>query len=343
MADFNFDKYWEDYFKDYYAREKERQQYQAQNNPGQYKSAYSGIINDYRGRIQNRKPFSYDPFSDPVYQQSKKAAEENGRLAMQNTMAQASALTGGYSNSWASSAAQQSFNGYMRDLNEMIPELSDAAYRRYAQEGQDLYYILAMYENADQDDYNKHRDAVADYQTMLSYLTNRADTAYSQGSDRYKTDFSNAFNEYQARQAAEEAAAKLAWDKEKYNRDEAFQREQYEYQKQQDAAQMAYNYAKMYNNVGGNVKVASGKTAGGNGQSKSITKQVADELTTRYAKLAAKGAVTREDIFSLIDEYERAGYDTDELFELFKDKLEKTKGSSGGSNRGGGVNRNQAK
>ena len=52
---------------------------------------------------KNTGPFSYDPDSDSLYQTAKANAIANGKVAMQDTIGQASALTGGYGNSYATS------------------------------------------------------------------------------------------------------------------------------------------------------------------------------------------------------------------------------------------------
>ena len=176
MATFNYNKSFEDYLKDYYEQQKALQEYQ-KNKPGEYKSQYQGYINDYMGRIANRKPFQYDPNSDALYQQYRNEYTDLGRLAMQDTMGQAAQLTGGYGNSYANMVGQQAYQGYMRQLADKIPELSEMAYKRYAQEGQDLKDALVMYQNADESAYGRYRDNVGDFYTQLNYLAGQADKA----------------------------------------------------------------------------------------------------------------------------------------------------------------------
>ena len=59
-------------------------------------------------------------------------------MASEDAVARASAMTGGYGNSYAATTGAQAFNEQMGQLNDVIPELYQLAYNRYAQEGQDL-------------------------------------------------------------------------------------------------------------------------------------------------------------------------------------------------------------
>ena len=100
-----------------------------------YEDQYKDLINS----ILNREKFSYDLNGDALYQQYKDQYMKQGKLAMQDTMGQAAALTGGYGNSYAATAGNQAYQAHLDQLNDIIPELYEMAYDRYNQEGQDLY------------------------------------------------------------------------------------------------------------------------------------------------------------------------------------------------------------
>lgn len=59
--------------------------------------------------------FSYNPETDANYQAYLKLARENGKLAMEDTLAKASAMTGGYSNSNAQLAGQKIYNQHLSE------------------------------------------------------------------------------------------------------------------------------------------------------------------------------------------------------------------------------------
>lgn len=80
----------------------------------------------------------------------------NGRLGMQDVLGQVSARTGGLASSYATSAAQQQYNSYMS-------QLEDVARQMYAQERSDILSDANMYRNLVNDEYGRFRDEVADY------------------------------------------------------------------------------------------------------------------------------------------------------------------------------------
>ena len=66
------------------------------SKPGAYQSRWDDELTSLYDQIRNRKKFSYDMGTDPLYQQYREQYQRLGRLAMQDTMGQAAALTGGY-------------------------------------------------------------------------------------------------------------------------------------------------------------------------------------------------------------------------------------------------------
>ena len=110
-------------------------------------------------KIMNRGEFSYDVNKDKLYQQYRDLYAQMGRGAMEDTMGQAAALTGGYGSTYSQNAGQQAYNAYLQKLNEVVPELYNAAYNRYNQEGQNLMNLYSMARsNADsayERDYNQ--------------------------------------------------------------------------------------------------------------------------------------------------------------------------------------------
>lgn len=103
----------------------------------------------------SREVFSYDPEKDPLYQSYRKQYTDAGRLAMEDTVGMASTLTGGYGNSYAQTAGQQTYDAYLRQLSSLMPELYGAAYDRYRAEGEALYNEIVLTEQRRQSAYNK--------------------------------------------------------------------------------------------------------------------------------------------------------------------------------------------
>ena len=151
-------------------------QQQIAQKPGEYQSSWQTQLNDTLNKILNREKFSYDINGDALYQQYKDQYTTQGKQAMMDTMGQASAMTGGYGNSYAQTVGQQIYQGYLQQLNDRVPELYQLALNQYNQEGQDLYNQYGLYADRENQDYGRHRDSVTDYYNELQYLTDRSDT-----------------------------------------------------------------------------------------------------------------------------------------------------------------------
>ena len=148
--------------------------------PGAYQSKYQGQIDRVMQNITDRKPFQYDVNGDALYQQYKDRYTQRGRQAMQDTMGQAAALTGGYGNTYAQNAGQQAYGAYMQGLTDKIPELYQLALEKYdrgATLEKEKYSVL---KDADATDYGRWGDRLNQWNTDRSYLSGRADTELSQ-------------------------------------------------------------------------------------------------------------------------------------------------------------------
>ena len=137
--------------------------------PGDYVSKYGDQIQSLLDRILNRDPFKYDFNADPMYQMYKDRYLQQGRMAMQDTMGDAAALTGGYGNSYAATAGQQAYQSYLQGLNDRIPGLRDFAYNAWLNEGDRIRSNLSTLQGLDDTDYGRYRDTVGDYYTDLNY------------------------------------------------------------------------------------------------------------------------------------------------------------------------------
>ncbi len=122
--------------------------------------------------LLQRTPFSYDMGADKLYHQYKNQYQNQADLAMRDTVGQVAALSGGYGNSFAQIAGQQAYQQQMGQLNNVIPELYNLAYSKYAHEGDDLltrYSLLAAQDEAHKKEWSTERDRLQSlYDTALS-------------------------------------------------------------------------------------------------------------------------------------------------------------------------------
>lgn len=159
---------------------------------------YGQSVKDALDKINNREKFSYDINGDALYQQYKDQYMNQGRLAMQDTIGQASAMTGGYGNSYAATAGNQAYQGYIQQLNDVVPELYQMALNQYNQEGQDLKDNLAMYQSLYGTEYGEYRDKVSDWNTEQARLSDAYNNErtfdynkFSSDRDYYNTAYNN--------------------------------------------------------------------------------------------------------------------------------------------------------
>jgi hypothetical protein len=145
--------------------------YEANNNPGEWQGGnYQDAVKSAWDAINNRAKFSYDLNGDALYQQYKDKYINQGRLAMADTIGQASAMTGGYGNSYAVTAGSQAYQSHLQNLNDIVPQLYQMAYDRYNKEGQDLKDKYSLASDMYNREYGEHRDKVSDYNTNLDRL-----------------------------------------------------------------------------------------------------------------------------------------------------------------------------
>jgi hypothetical protein len=164
--------------------------------PGQYNSPWSTQLNETLDKILNREKFSYDFNGDAFYQQYKDKFTQQARMASEDAVARASAMTGGYGNSYAATAGAQAFNEQMGQLNDIIPELYQMAYDKYAREGQDLKDAYSLLAAREAEAYGKYRDEKADFLTERDYLTGRLESEKADDYNRFVDDRNFGYGQY---------------------------------------------------------------------------------------------------------------------------------------------------
>ena len=109
---------------------------------------WSQQLEDTYNQINGREKFSYDMNNDAFYQQYAQRYADNAKLAMQDTVGQISALTGGYGNSYAATAGQAMYNQQMEGLNDRATELYQLALQQYNAESDRLNNLYSITANA---------------------------------------------------------------------------------------------------------------------------------------------------------------------------------------------------
>lgn len=155
------------------------------SKPTQYQSNWASQLDGLMSQIMNREKFSYDMNADALYQQAKAMYTNQANMGMQNAMAQASALTGGYGSSYGQMVGQQAYAQQMQGLNNMLPELYQNALNQYINEGNELYNRYNMVANQENLDYGRYRDSMNDYLAERDYLNSIYNTEAERDYNRY--------------------------------------------------------------------------------------------------------------------------------------------------------------
>lgn len=133
----------------------------------EYNSPYIQQILGANSAIGKPAPaFSYNYQSDPTYQALLQSYQQNAQIAGQNTLARAAAATGGMPSTYAVQAATAAQNQELNQLANMIPQLQQQAYNRYADQRdynqQARIAALNNLRGLEQENYGMFRDTVGD-------------------------------------------------------------------------------------------------------------------------------------------------------------------------------------
>lgn len=119
------------------------------------KDAYLNSTFDYRD-------FQYNLEADPFYQQLTQRYQNQAQAGMEDAMARAAAMTGGYGNSYAQQVGQQAYYNQMNELDDVAIGLYQNAYNMWRDNKGDAY---ALWKDSKQDAYNKMQMLSGDKET----------------------------------------------------------------------------------------------------------------------------------------------------------------------------------
>lgn len=146
-----------------------------------YAGSFDAQLTDIMDQISNRKKFTYDVGSDALYNQFKDRYIQQGKLAMKDTMGQAAALTGGYGSTYGQQVGQQAYDAHLQKLGDVIPDLYQMAYARYADEGDALRDQLSIVGALRDDEYNRYRDDLGDWNYEQEIAAKKEQQEYERG------------------------------------------------------------------------------------------------------------------------------------------------------------------
>lgn len=155
--------------------------------PDAYASAYEQQLAALYQDLTGRQPFSYDPETDDAFTQYARIYRQKGRAAMEDTMGQAAALTGGYGSSYAENAGQQAYGQYMQELMALLPQFREQAREAYDKEEQALRERYDLLDKQERADYARWQDGMSAWEKQLSLAQEQYDSTSQQDRKLYET------------------------------------------------------------------------------------------------------------------------------------------------------------
>ena len=146
----------------------------------------------------NREDFNYSPEDDLIWQQAKSAALRDGKRAMEDTVARAASLSGGYANSYAATAGAQVYENAVAAVAASADDYYAKAYERYLDEEKRLLDKLSIIEKMDDAEYSRYMDMI--------------DSAMDDYEDEYNRDYTAWRDSISDRRYADETAYKREQD-----------------------------------------------------------------------------------------------------------------------------------
>ena len=162
-----------------------------------YTDKWQSTLDSQLDKILNQKDFSYDFNADPLYQQYKDQYTKLGKQAMMDTTGQVAALSGGYGNSYAATAGSQAYQNYLSNLNNVIPDLYNAALNKYQMDTEKLYNQYEAVGTQSDREYNRWSDKWDKDMSLASYYMNAGQSFASMDQSDYQFEKNYAQAEYQ--------------------------------------------------------------------------------------------------------------------------------------------------
>lgn len=174
---------------------KEYSNFKENEKPKDYSFSDQKLLDKTKNDYINSASFSYDLNSDPLYQQYKDSYLKEGKRAMEDTVGNASSLTGGYANSYAVSAGNAAYNEYVDKLNNVIPELYSLAYEGHKDNinliGDKLKYLT----DKDKEEYSRYQDSYKSYTDELDSLRDFYLTSSENDRNTQKDEWESAYKD----------------------------------------------------------------------------------------------------------------------------------------------------
>lgn len=175
-----------------------------------YKSTYSGKLDDAISNYLTGRGFEYDPMQDKAYQQYRKEFAQNAAMARDTSRNTAKQLSGGYNPTYADTVANEVYNDRRGNISDAESTFRGLAQQDYQAKQEKNANVLNLYNTLEGTDYSRNRDTVGDYKNYLNLLASRYSTDRqadvnldSANNDVYSTKLNGAVNNLSSARAAD--------------------------------------------------------------------------------------------------------------------------------------------
>lgn len=175
-----------------------------------YKSTYSGKLDDAISNYLTGRGFEYDPMQDKAYQQYRKEFAQNAAMARDTSRNTANQLAGGYNPTYADTVANEVYNERMGNISDAESTFRGLAQQDYQAKQEKNANVLNLYNTLEGTDYSRNRDTVGDYKNYLNLLASRYSTDRqadvnldSANNDVYSAKLNGAVNNLSSARAAD--------------------------------------------------------------------------------------------------------------------------------------------
>ena len=141
-----------------------------------YKSTYSGKLDDAISSYLTGRGFEYDPMQDKAYQQYRKEFAQNAAMARDTSRNTANQLAGGYNPTYADTVANEVYNDRMGNISDAESTFRGLAQQDYQAKQEKNANVLNLYNTLEGTDYSRNRDKTGDYKNYLNLLASRYST-----------------------------------------------------------------------------------------------------------------------------------------------------------------------
>ena len=172
--------------------------------------------------LLDRSPFSYDPGADPLYQNARDRYVRLGKQAMEDTLGQAAALSGGYASSYAQTQGQRAYDQRLDRLAELLPDYYDRARGAYDKETGALRDALGTALGLYDKDYQAwlDRQSARERAAAAETKNDQWEREFAEDHDRWTAELAQEAEHWAAQQAA--SAASQAHSDQNTNRSYAY-------------------------------------------------------------------------------------------------------------------------